>query len=67
MITIYYVEDDLDIAENVKTHLETRQMEVSVFYSIADAKQALLKKRPAPKSVCNGAVRFLHGFHQLLA
>lgn len=47
MITIYYVEDDLDIAENVKTHLETRQMEVSVFYSIADAKQALLKKRPA--------------------
>ncbi len=47
MITIYYVEDDLDIAENVKTHLEIRQMEVSVFYSIADAKQALLKKRPA--------------------
>lgn len=47
MITIYYVEDDLDIEENVKTHLETRQMEVSVFYSIADAKQALLKKRPA--------------------
>lgn len=37
----------MDIAENVKTHLETRQMEVSVFYSIADAKQALLKKRPA--------------------
>lgn len=47
MITIYYVEDDLDIAENVKTHLEIRQMEVSVFYSIADAKQALLKKHPA--------------------
>lgn len=47
MITIYYVEDDLDIAENVKTYLEIRQMEVSVFYSIADAKQALLKKRPA--------------------
>ncbi len=47
MITIYYVEDDLDIAENVKTHLEMHQMEVSVFYSIADAKQALIKKRPA--------------------
>lgn len=47
MITIYYVEDDLDIAENVKIYLEIRQMEVSVFYSIADAKQALLKKRPA--------------------
>ena len=40
------VEDDLDIAENVKTYLEIRQMEVSLFYSIADAKQALLKKHP---------------------
>lgn len=47
MVTIYYVEDDWDIAENVKTYLEIRQMEVSVFYSIADAKQALLRKRPA--------------------
>ncbi len=47
MTTIYYVEDDLDIAENVKTYLEIRQMAVSVFYSIADAKQALLRKRPA--------------------
>lgn len=47
MATVYYVEDDLDIAENVKTYLEIRQMEVSVFFSIADAKQALIKKRPA--------------------
>lgn len=46
MTTIYYVEDDLDIAENVKTYLEVRQMEVSLFYSIADAKQALQRKRP---------------------
>ena len=46
MDTVYYVEDDLDIAENVKTYLEIRQMEVSLFYSIADAKQALLKKHP---------------------
>lgn len=46
MATVYYVEDDLDIAENVKTYLEIRQMEVSLFYSIADAKQALLKKHP---------------------
>lgn len=46
MATVYYVEDDWDIAENVKTYLEIRQMEVSVFYSIADAKQELLKKRP---------------------
>lgn len=47
MTAVYYVEDDFDIAENVKTYLELRQMEVSVFYRIADAKQALLKKRPA--------------------
>ncbi|WP_373219243.1 response regulator transcription factor [Ruminococcus sp. 5_1_39BFAA] len=47
MLEIYYAEDDLDIAENVKTYLEFRQMAVSVFYSIVDAKQALLRKRPA--------------------
>ena len=47
MAAIYYVEDDWDIAENVKTYLEMQQMEVSLFYSIADAKQALLRKRPA--------------------
>lgn len=46
MAAVYYVEDDFDIAENVKTYLEIRQMEVSLFYSIADAKQALLKKHP---------------------
>lgn len=47
MATVYYVEDDRDIAENVKTYLEIRKMEVSLFYNIADAKQALLRKRPA--------------------
>lgn len=47
MLEIYYAEDDLDIAENVKTYLEFRQIAVSVFYSIVDAKQALLRKRPA--------------------
>lgn len=46
MTEIYYVEDDLDIAENIKTYLEIRQLAVSLFYSIADAKQALLRKRP---------------------
>lgn len=46
MTTIYYVEDDRDIAENVKTYLQIRQMEVHSFYSIADAKQALLRKCP---------------------
>lgn len=47
MATVYYVEDDWDIAESVRTYLEIRQMEVAVFYSIADAKQELIKKRPA--------------------
>lgn len=47
MATVYYVEDDWDIAESVRTYLEIRQMEVAVFYSIADAKQELMKKRPA--------------------
>ena len=46
MTTIYYVEDYRDIAENVKTYLQIRQMEVHLFYSIADAKQALLRKCP---------------------
>ena len=46
MTTIYYVEDDRNIAENVKTYLQIRQMEVHLFYSIADAKQALLRKCP---------------------
>lgn len=46
MTTIYYVEDDRDIAKNVKTYLQIRKMEVSLFYSIADAKQALLRKCP---------------------
>ena len=46
MATIYYVEDNRDIVENVKTYLQIRQMEVHLFYSIADAKQALLRKCP---------------------
>lgn len=44
---VYYVEDDRDIAQSVKTYLEIRQLKVSVFYSIADAKQALLRQHPA--------------------
>ena len=47
MVEIYYVEDDPDIAQNVKTYLEIRQMEVAVFDRIADMKKALLQKRPA--------------------
>lgn len=47
MTEIYYVEDDLDIAQNVKRYLGIRQMETVIFCGIADAKQALLRKRPA--------------------
>lgn len=47
VMEIYYMEDDQDIAQSVKTYLENRQMKVSVFYSIAEAKQALLRKHPA--------------------
>lgn len=46
MTAIYYVEDDADIAENVRTYLEQRQMEVSVFDSVAGAKEALRRRRP---------------------
>ena len=46
MVEIYYVEDDLDIADNVKTYLEMRQTEVILFPSIAAAKQAIQRKRP---------------------
>lgn len=43
---IYYVEDDMDIAEGVKTYLELRDFKVSVLSCINDAKQALLRKTP---------------------
>lgn len=44
---VYYVEDDRDIAQSVKTYLEIRHLKVSVFCSIAAAKQALLRQHPA--------------------
>lgn len=47
MTEIYYVEDDPDIAQNVRTYLESRRMETAVFHDIHSAKQALLRKRPA--------------------
>lgn len=46
MVEIYYVEDDLDIANHVKTYLEMRHMEVVLFPSITAAKQAIQRKRP---------------------
>ena len=44
---IYYVEDDRDIAEGVKTYLEARDFHITILVSVADAKQALLKRQPA--------------------
>lgn len=47
MTEIYYVEDDRDIAEGVKRYLEPRKMEVSVFDSMEDARQALRENLPS--------------------
>ncbi len=47
MVEVFYVEDDLDIAEGVKTYLKSQGMDVSIFQCIADAKQALVRKTPA--------------------
>lgn len=44
---IYYVEDDRDIAEGVKTYLEARDFRVTILESVSDAKQALMKRQPA--------------------
>ncbi len=44
---IYYVEDDRDIAEGVKSYLEARDFRVTILESVTDAKQALLKRQPA--------------------
>ena len=44
---IYYVEDDRDIAEGVKTYLEARNFRVTILESVSDAKQALMKRQPA--------------------
>lgn len=41
MTDIYYVEDDLDIADVVKTYLEEKGCQVTVFHTIALARQAL--------------------------
>ena len=46
-VEVYYVEDDQDIAENVKTYLESKDMVVSIFHSMNDTKQAMLKKYPS--------------------
>lgn len=46
MTDIYYVEDDKNIAQTVKLYLEQKHFKVSVFHTIADAKQALQNRIP---------------------
>ena len=46
MIDIYYVEDDENISQTVKEFLERRGYQVSIFQTIADAKQALRNMCP---------------------
>ena len=41
MIEIYYVEDDSDIADMVKRYLEEKGCQVTVYHTIARARQAL--------------------------
>ena len=41
MIEIYYVEDDSDIADMVKKYLEEKGCKVTVYHTIAGARQAL--------------------------
>lgn len=47
MITIYYVEDDHAIAQTVKEYLERNHCRVTVFSTIADARQALKNRVPS--------------------
>lgn len=47
MTEIYYAEDDPDIAGSVKTYLERKNMNVSVYGTLADLKQALSRRLPA--------------------
>ena len=46
MINIYYVEDDENISRTVKEFLEKRGYQVSVFFTIADIKHALINMCP---------------------
>lgn len=47
MITIYYVEDDENISRTVKEYLDGRGYQVSLFWTIESAKQAMQNKCPA--------------------
>lgn len=47
MKSIFYIEDNVDIAKSVKTYLESRNFFVSVFSDISTAKKNISKKAPA--------------------
>ncbi len=47
MKNIFYIEDDADIANSVKTYLEGKGFFVSVFSDISTSKKALKNKMPA--------------------
>ncbi len=46
MTTIYYIEDDNSIAQSVKEYLEQYDFHVTIYASIADAKQAVRSMPP---------------------
>jgi len=47
MIEVYYVEDDKNIAQNVKDYLNQKNCHVSIFPTITAARQALLTYLPS--------------------
>lgn len=47
MISIYYVEDDENIAQTVKVYLEEQGCKITIFQTISAARQALQKQIPA--------------------
>ena len=46
MIELYYIEDDQSIAQLVKEYLERRDCKVTIFHTLAQAKQALAAHVP---------------------
>ncbi len=47
MRDLYYIEDDWDIASSVKEYLEVRNFKVTIFTTLAEAKQYLKEHVPA--------------------
>lgn len=47
MKNIYYIEDDIDIANSVQTYLDSKGVSVSAFSNMSTAKDNIIKKLPA--------------------